>query len=578
MSKDDQLRTSVRLKIEKGIVLLRSSGVPSVACALQDLSEGGCRCIAPVNTLDTQTSEAWIKILGPGRSLSIEISCPPFLQHFPIDAEVRVITPSADGGIDLGLRFRNLDADQMLLLSQAMLSFATAKVRVAFAPGQQGEAAQYLVGGRTLPGGARAPSPSGSNPAVPAVPPPPSGSSASSAAISNTHAPAVGEAPAPGPGPGSNFAMPAAVRKAASRSKSFEAVPSEGPAAPVIGMPAAAPVIGMPAAAPTPLTSSRIASLKEVQEPAAVSGPAPAVPPAPPAPGAPAKPAAPESSAAGDPFRGRRIGEVLVKMGKLTDAQVQDSVQRAKISGERLGRYLLREGLVSPAELCRALALQSGLPMTDITDAEIPEPLGMLFSHGMMLQHEFVPFDESLRMLCVAAANPIPRGVIEEMERSCGKKIEVFLAQEDTVLQLVDRLQPKEKRKDRKHMRYEAALPIHYQFCNRLGRSSEETIHQGLTIDLSEGGFLIQGPATGLGGPDDLMRRGLCVRFSISDTQTEVKGLCALRFIKNNERPSREEWKWHYGLQILEMTTDDRRKLKELCIQAGMRQSKLRTR
>ncbi|MBI3831521.1 MAG: PilZ domain-containing protein [Planctomycetes bacterium] len=551
MSKDDRLRTSVRLKIEKGIVLLRSGGVPSVACTLLDMSEGGCRCVAPIGSLDAQTSETWLKILGPGRALSIEISCPPYLEHFPLDAEIRTLLPDTEDSIDLGLRFKNVDPHQLQMLSQAILSFATAKVRGAFAPGQQGAAAQYLVGGRTVPeSGTRGP---GASPIQPA------------ASSSSAQAPAV----APSADPPSNApqnngnASPPVLRRAASRTKMFEAIPLHAPAKAAPARPAA------PANPPAAESEPARPPASKVQDPAAISGPAPAVPISQSAPAAP--------SAGSDPFRGKRVGEVLIKMGKLTEAQVQDSVQRAKGSGERLGRYLLREGLVSPAELCRALALQSGLPMTDLTDAEIPEPLAMLFSHGMMLQHEFVPFDESLRMLCVAAANPIPRAVIEDMERSCGKKIEVFMAQEDLVLQQVDRLQPKEKRRDRKHMRYEANLPIHYQFCNRLGRSSEEATHLGQTIDLSEGGFLIQGPATSLGGPDDLMRRGLCVRFSMTDAQTEVKGLCALRFIKANDRPSREDWKWHYGLQILEMTSDDRRRLKELCIAAGMRQSKHRS-
>jgi len=556
MGNEDKLRTSVRLKIEKGLVLLRSSGVPSVACNLLDLSEGGCRCLAPLNTLDEQTSEAWIKLLGPGRTLNIEVTCPPYLQHFPIDAEVRVLAPGPDGGIDLGLRFRGLEQEQLLMLSQAILSFATAKVRGAFAPGQAGEAAQYLVGGRTLPGGTRPPSlppqgqpaAAGSSASVPAV-----NASASDSAFG---ARAIAAAPP--------------ARRSGSLSKTFEAVP-----------PAVAPVRPVPQTAPTPLsaalpsaapadTPAAQAADSQLRDPAAISGPAPAV--------SVSNAAGGDAPVAGnDPFRGRKIGEVLVKMGKLTETQVQDSVQRARISGERLGRYLLREGLVSPAELCRALALQSGLPMTDLTDADIPEPLSMLFSHGMMLQHEFIPFDESMRMLCVAAANPIPRAVLSDMERSCGKKIEVFLAQEDLVLQLVDRLQPKEKRKDRKHMRYETDLVIQYQFCNRLGRASEEVMHTGQTMDISEGGFLIQGPATTLGGPDDLMRRGLCVRFVMGDGSGEVKGLCALRFIKANDRPAREEWKWHYGLQILEMTSEDRRRLKEFCIQAGMRQSKQRS-
>src|SRR6185436_10998621 len=103
-------------------------GVPSVACTLVDLSEGGCRCTAPLSSLDPQSSEAWQKILAPNRPLNVEISSPPHLTHFPIDAEIRSLTPLSSGGLDLGLRFRNLEPNQRMLLNQAMLSLATDKV------------------------------------------------------------------------------------------------------------------------------------------------------------------------------------------------------------------------------------------------------------------------------------------------------------------------------------------------------------------------------------------------------------------------------------------------------------------
>jgi len=552
MDKGENLRTSVRLRVEKGIVILHSDGVPAIACNLLNMSEGGCRCIANTEHFDDQTAEAWIKILGPGRVLSTEISCPPHLTHFPVEAEIRSVAPEGDGALDVGLRFLNLAQDQRLAMSKAILSFATDKVRSAFAPGQAGAAAQYLVGGRVTGIATRPAGDKGSR-ILPAKTSQPDGSKVSSNRQPAVAAPVVASS-------SSAQAVGSGARPRRYPTRIFEAVPPE-PRASQANLPAQA------AAAPVAPASPKRAAV-EAAAPASPAPPAPATPPAPKT--APAPAPAPVT----DQFRGKLLGEVLIKMRKLGEEQVTLAVQRAKLAGERLGRYLLREGLVTPLELCRALALQSGLPVTDLTDVEIPEPLGLIFSHAMMVRHEFIPFDESMRMLCVAAANPLPKSVLDEMERQCGKQVEIFLAPEDLVLMQIDRLMPKERRTDRKHMRYEMALPVTLQFCNRLGRASEEVTHSAETLDISEGGFLVQGPATGLGGPEELLRRGLCVQFTVSMAPLEVKGLCNLRFVKNNPKPAKPEWIWHYGLQILEMAAEDRRKLKEMCIQVGMKISK----
>ncbi|MCZ7645047.1 MAG: PilZ domain-containing protein [Planctomycetota bacterium] len=338
------------------------------------------------------------------------------------------------------------------------------------------------------------------------------------------------------------------------------------------------------------LKARRDSSVSLAPIPPSSAAPAPAPPPPPepvvtpsgqtteveaenllPAPPPPPAPISETQIQRGDPFRGRRVGEILIKMGKLTQQQVDHAADRARLSGERLGRYMLREGLLLPAELTRALALQSGLPMTDLSDAELPAEVRMIFPFALMQRHEFVPFDQSKKILCVATANPLSAEVVEELERIAQRHVEVFLAQEDLVLLALDKLRPVDKRTERRHVRYRAEFPVRYQFCNRLGRVVEETLHEGVTSDISEGGFMVEGPRPDLGQPEDLRRRGLCVNLTIVVVPHEIKVLCSLRFVKVHEDSKPGEYPWTFGLQVLEITESDKRKLKEACIQAGMR-------
>ncbi|MGD0089498.1 MAG: PilZ domain-containing protein [Planctomycetota bacterium] len=265
----------------------------------------------------------------------------------------------------------------------------------------------------------------------------------------------------------------------------------------------------------------------------------------------------------------RRIGSVLIQMGKLTPQQTEDAAARARATGEKLGQLLLRSGLVSPSALCRALALQSGLPMTDLQEEEIPEKLAKLFPYELMARHEFVPFDDAGAFICIAAVNALPAPVVKELEQLCHKKLEVFLAREDLIRKELQTLHARQEKSSRLHLRYGFSLPVEYQFCTRFGVPAGRQVYQGTTLNISEGGLQVDGPPVTIGAPSDLLRVGMCANLVIEPgTQRELKTLCRLKAIEpRGERCT-------IRLEIIDASAETRRHLKEICLQALLAQAK----
>lgn len=268
----------------------------------------------------------------------------------------------------------------------------------------------------------------------------------------------------------------------------------------------------------------------------------------------------------------KRIGLVLTQMGYLTEAQIDDAVKQSRIKGQRLGRYLVGSGLISPDVLCRALALQSGLPVTDLTDIEISDELEKVFPFAMLMRHSFVPFDDSAMFICIAVATPLTQTTLKELERTCHKKVEVFLAREDAILKhLTDFRKRQQGSQPRRFLRYDYQQPVSYQFCSRFAGPTEEIIHRGHTQNVSEGGMMVIGPGSKMGKPDELMRRGICLRVTVhneASPQNEINALCRFKAIQEKNSL------WHMGLELLEISTEDRRRLKELCVKAMIEQMK----
>lgn len=467
MINSERLRTSVRLRIQKGQVLLRYSGVPTVVATLLDLSEGGCRCLLPLDSVDQEDARAWRRVLEEDRVLNIELHFPPFVNDFPLEAEVRVVEPVPGNKVELGLKFLNLHAEQQKVLGQIMLAVAVGKVREAFKAEKASQSGRYLVGARTQ----------AAQPADQVFP-------LNSDQRKDMPTPSARASSADGRGAGDT---------------------------------------------------------KDPGEKA-------------------------DQTSWQSPFGGKRLGEVLVQMGLMAEKDVEEAVLRARGVGQRLGRFLLQTEMVKPDELCRALALQSGLPVADLTGVPTIAPLGGLFPHSLMAAHKFVPMEETKDAVCIAVANPLPLGVVGELGRVARKRVEVFLAREDHVLIALDRLQPVERNHERRFSRYPIVLPVTYQLCNRLGRLHEIRCYVGRTLNVSRGGLQIEGEVPGLGKPDQVHRRGLCLRVALTVEDREIELLCDPRFIRVREevRPG-EEFPWVFGLRVLEMSAQDRELYDAFC-------------
>ena len=105
-----------------------------------------------------------------------------------------------------------------------------------------------------------------------------------------------------------------------------------------------------------------------------------------------------------------------------------------------------------------------------------------------------------------------------------------------------------------------------FEFCDSQGVQWEDGIHQGRTVDFSEGGFRIEGPAPDCCAAEELFAREAYSNVIIRSTSEEVKCKCR---VCNVEASSNMRGFWLYGMQIIDMEERDRKQLREMYIRAG---------
>ena len=107
-------------------------------------------------------------------------------------------------------------------------------------------------------------------------------------------------------------------------------------------------------------------------------------------------------------LRGRPVGRVLVKMGKVTREQVHEALEIQAQKGGPLGQILVDLGYIDEDALTFALAFQAGMEYVDLDKLDIPDAVIKQIPAQMANAYKVLPleFDEGAQRLVVAVGSP----------------------------------------------------------------------------------------------------------------------------------------------------------------------------
>ncbi|MBK8915903.1 MAG: Flp pilus assembly complex ATPase component TadA [Phycisphaerales bacterium] len=109
-----------------------------------------------------------------------------------------------------------------------------------------------------------------------------------------------------------------------------------------------------------------------------------------------------------DQLKGRPLGRILIKMGRVTRAQVSEALELQKEKRGPLGQILVEMGTVSEDDVHRALAAQQGMEPITIGNIDIERSVLDMIPAQMARAYQIVPtdYDRETNTLGVALATP----------------------------------------------------------------------------------------------------------------------------------------------------------------------------
>lgn len=136
----------------------------------------------------------------------------------------------------------------------------------------------------------------------------------------------------------------------------------------------------------------------------------------------------------------RRIGQILVDMGFITDEQLEMLLEeQSQNPGQKLGKIAEDMGLITDDQLAQALAEQMNIQFVDLEGVEIPKSTLSEISDSMAQLYRVIPLRLSDDVLTIATCDPQNLSMQDELRRFLGYEIRLLVATETQIEKAINK-------------------------------------------------------------------------------------------------------------------------------------------
>jgi type IV pilus assembly protein PilB len=127
----------------------------------------------------------------------------------------------------------------------------------------------------------------------------------------------------------------------------------------------------------------------------------------------------------------KRLGEMLVDEGIISEEQLQEALHEQKIKGGRLEKILISQGYVTQDVIMAFVGTQLGIPHVSLTEiGEIPNDVVFSVPESIAINHCLIPIVKKDKKLTVAMADPLNVFAIDDIKMTTGFEVEPAIASE----------------------------------------------------------------------------------------------------------------------------------------------------
>ena len=123
----------------------------------------------------------------------------------------------------------------------------------------------------------------------------------------------------------------------------------------------------------------------------------------------------------------KKIGEILIESGDLTEEQLLEALRQSKKTGTPIGSMLVTLGFISVDKLKEALSIQQGFQYVSASQLNISESAVKLLPEDFIRENKMFPLNSDGKVLEIGMVNPNNKKALNEVVYLTGLRPKVFL-------------------------------------------------------------------------------------------------------------------------------------------------------
>jgi len=135
-----------------------------------------------------------------------------------------------------------------------------------------------------------------------------------------------------------------------------------------------------------------------------------------------------------------RLGELLVKQGLLSDAQLKTALDEQKSTGRKLGRVVVDTGMVTEDQISEALAKQLAIPFVNLKYYNTKPDVVRLLPEAQARRFRAIVLEDRGNNILVGLTDPTDLFAYDEIARVTKREIDLAVVNEQAVLAAIDRV------------------------------------------------------------------------------------------------------------------------------------------
>ena len=137
--------------------------------------------------------------------------------------------------------------------------------------------------------------------------------------------------------------------------------------------------------------------------------------------------------------RKRRLGEVLLEQGLISEEQLREAVNLQRGSNQNLAQFLLERGYLAEEDLVIALSEQLGIPHIRVANYSIPDEVLREVPESLARQYLMLPVSVTGDVLTLAMADPLNIMALDDLQMLTSYEIEPVVAVKSELEEAISR-------------------------------------------------------------------------------------------------------------------------------------------